>query len=41
MAIHVSRKEKNGKMIAEVYVDKNEQSKPSLGMDKMKGVTYG
>lgn len=41
MAIHVSRKEKNGKMIAEIYVDKNEQSKASLGMDKMKGVTYG
>lgn len=41
MAIHVSRKEENGKTIAEIYVDKNEQSKPSLGMDKMKGVAYG
>ena len=41
MAIHVSRKEENGKTIAEIYVDKNEQSKPSLGMEKMKGVAYG
>ena len=41
MAIHVSRKAKNGKTIAEIYDDKNEQSKPSLGMDKMKGVAYG
>lgn len=41
MAIHVSRKEEDGKTIAEIYIDKNEQSKPSLGMDKMKGVTYG
>lgn len=35
MAIHVSRKEENGKTIAEIYVDKNEQSKPSLGMEKI------
>lgn len=41
MAIHVSREEENGKTIAEICFDKNEQSKPSLGMDKMKGVTYG
>lgn len=41
MAIHVSRKKENGKTIAEICFDKNEQSKPSLGMNKMKGVTYG
>lgn len=41
MAIHVSRKEENGKTIAEICVDKNEKSKPSLGMEKMKGVAYG
>ena len=35
MAIHVFRKEESGKTIAEIYVDKNEQSKPSLGMEKI------
>lgn len=41
MAIHVSRKEEDGKTIAEINIDKNEQSKLSLGMNKMKGVAYG
>lgn len=35
MAINVSRKEEDGKTIAEIYFDKNEQSKPSLGMEKI------
>ena len=38
MGINVSRKEEDGKTIAEINIDKNEQSKLSLGMDKMKGV---
>ena len=41
MGIYVSRKEEDGKMIAEINIGKNEQSKLSLGMNKMKGVAYG
>ena len=41
MGIYVSRKEEDGKTIAEINIDKNEQSKLSLGMDKMKGVAHG
>jgi hypothetical protein len=35
MAINVSRKEEDGKTIAKIYISKNEQSKPSLGMEKI------
>ena len=41
MGIYVSRKEEDGKTIAEINIDKNEQSKLSLGMDKMKSVAHG
>lgn len=35
MAIHVSRIEEDGKTIAKIYISKNEQSKISLGMEKL------